>query len=527
MNDSKVIKELKSATREEAEELLGVNQAQQPADPTSTEAFNQQELVAACEASLDILSAVANPVGHTANFPPTFQAVWVWLVTYIHKPRDFSKLALGLPRGFGKTAIMKLFVLYCILFTDRKFILIIAANAKLAVNIIADVTDFLDTPNIKAMFGDWRLGLEKDTQELKKFGFRGRNIILAAIGESGSPRGLNIKNTRPDVIIFDDIQTREDANSQVVSEDMFTKMLGTTMKAKAPTGCMYLFLANMYPTKHSILRKLKYNPKWDKFIAGGILADGTSLWEEVQPLSQLLEEFESDLEAGHPELFYSEVLNDETASVNTSIDISKIPLVDLTHEVSVGSFIIIDPSNDKNNSDNVSIGYFEMVAGVPVLVELIDDKLSPSNIIRESLKLALTHNCFLIVAEANAFQYSLLHWFQVIATQLGIVGIKFEPIYSGVSSKNTRIIRMFKQLTCKPTPELLLGPDVRSVVLSYITMFNPLRSDNNDNVLDVLTYAPRVVQELSHLIVLSGELQIDHTAETLQVVEESGARCPW
>ena len=65
------------------------------------------------------------------------------------------------------------------------------------------------------------------------------------------------------------------------------------MKAKSPEGCMFLFVANMYPTKTSILRKLKSNPTWVKFIAGGILADGTSLWEDLQPIQQLLSEFET------------------------------------------------------------------------------------------------------------------------------------------------------------------------------------------------------------------------------------------
>jgi hypothetical protein len=49
------------------------------------------------------------------------------------------------------------------------------------------------------------------------------------------------------------------------------------------------------------------------------------LWEELQPLEQLLREFQNDLATGHPEIFYSEVLNDENASVNSAIDLSKVP----------------------------------------------------------------------------------------------------------------------------------------------------------------------------------------------------------
>lgn len=518
--------QLTNLKKNEIEEALGLAEPAPIVDPIAEGTFSQAEMQEATKANLDYLSAVANPEGHLANFPPTFHAAWDWLRSYVHKARDFSKLALGLPRGFGKTAFMKLFLLYVILFTDRKFILVVAANAKLASNIIADVADFLDSPNIKATFGDWRLGMEKDTQELKKFGFRGRNIIIAAIGESGSPRGLNIKNSRPDVMIFDDIQTREDADSKAVSEAIYTKMLGTTMKAKAPTGCLYLFLANMYPTENSILRKLKHNASWVKFIAGGILANGESLWEEVQPLSQLMEEFENDLNSGHPEIFYSEVLNDETASVNTAIDISKIPTVTeaaLENEISAGNYIIIDPSNDKENSDMVSIGQFSIVNGTPVLKELIDEKLSPGDTVRKALQLALRTGTYLIVVEGNAYQYSLLYWFKFISEQLGIQGIKFEPIYSGTRSKNTRILEMFKQLT-SDSPEVLLSDKVRSTVLMQITQFNPLKANNVDNILDLLTYAPRVAAEMPHLLVLGADLVEDFD---LISADESASRCPW
>ena len=516
--------EINKLSNDELAEQLGATELALFEEATVDQSYSQDEVVKLASLSLDFLSALANPDGHTYNFPPTYTAIWKWLLTYVHKHRDFSKLALGMPRGFAKTALMKLFILYAVLYTDRKFILVIAANAKLATNITSDVCDFLDSPNVKATYGDWRLGLEKDTQELKKFGFRGRNIILAAIGESGSPRGLNIKNSRPDVMVFDDIQTREDADSVAVSEAIYKKMLGTTMKAKAPDGCLYLFLANMYPTPNSILRKLKHNPSWIKFIVGGILADGSSLWEELHPIQQLLEEYENDVNSGAPEIFHSEVLNDENASVNSAVDVSKIPSYsDLEHEIAAGSFIVVDPSNDKANSDLVSIGCFKVYSGVPILVDVVDARLSPGETIRESLKMAMRNNCFLIVAESNAYQYSLLYWFDIIATQLGIRGIKFEPIYSGTRSKNTRILSMFKQLMSSPA-EVGIADNVRSMALNYITQFNPLRTDNVDNLLDLLTYAPRVVNEMRHLMVINGELVLE--IDTISA-EDSADRCAW
>lgn len=462
--------------------------------------FEVEQVYQLAKSDPDFLAALAMPEIAVYAWPPVFRAVWFWLLETVHKERNFDKLALGLPRGFGKSTVVKLFILYCILFTERRFILVMAATATMAENIIADVFDMLNEPNIKAVFGDWKIGAEKDTNGLKKFGFRGRNIIVAGLGAGGSVRGLNLKNERPDVMVFDDVQSRESADSQEVSESLYKWMLGTAMKAKSPKGCMTLFIGNMYPTPHSILKKLKANSQWIKFIAGGILSDGTSLWEELQPIAQLLQEYRADLESGHPEIFHSEVLNDENASVNNLVDFGKLPPYPFQDDdIPGGRFVVIDPATDKANADAVSLGYFEVHEGKPVAREIVEGRFSPGDTIKESLKLCTKWNCSLVVIEANSYQYTLKYWSEFICQQMGIIGITFIDIYSGRLSKNSRIMTMFKSYM---KGEIYVHPSCISPVHAQIAGFNPLKTNNVDGVLDLLTYAPRVVEEFANLLVI-------------------------
>lgn len=473
-------------------------------EPEIDQAYDVTQVQDSAKNSMDFLGALAMPTVFKYLFPVVFKAVWQWLLIYVHKQRDFSQLALGLPRGFGKTAVVKLFILYCILFTNRKFIAICCENVAKSINIVSDVIDMLNEPNIKKVFGDWRIGVETDRQDLKKFGYRGRNIILLA-STVETIRGINLKNERPDIMIFDDIQSRSMAESQAVSEALEREMYGTAMKAKSPQGCLFIFIANMYPTKWSILRKLKTNPNWIKFIAGGILADGTSLWEDLQPIEQLHREFQNDLLSGHPEIFYSEVLNDENATANNSIDITKIPAYPFQDsDIPGAKFLVIDPSNDKQHSDAVSIGYFEVHNGYPVLRELIEDRLSPGDIIRKALTLCFKHGVSVIAIESNAFQYSLLYWFNFICQQMGVQGIEPVEIYSGVSSKNSRILSMFLQLL---RGEIFIHPDCTSSCYLQITQFNPMKRDNTDGLLDLLTYAPKVMELYGSQLINSNIIQ--------------------
>jgi hypothetical protein len=478
--------------------------------------YNKGQVVEAASKDVNMLAGLAIPTTFQFLFPKVLLAAWTLLVQCVAKKKDFSQIALGIPRGHGKTTLLKLFILYCVLFTDRHFILVISSTATLAENIIADVSDMLNESNILRLFGDWKMGAELTRQDLKKFGFRGRNIIIAAIGAGGSLRGLNLKNERPDVMIFDDIQTRECADSQLQSSALEKWMVGTAMKAKSPHRCLFIFAGNMFPTPYSILKKLKSNPTWIKFISGAILADGTALWEELRSLESLLQEFDSDIAMGHPEIFFSEVLNDTEAGINTKVDYARIRAWPWQKdELPQGKFIIIDPSANKKGGDDVAIGYFEVYDGTPGMRDVIEEKLSPGNTVRRALLMALTHNCRLIAVESTAYQYSLLYWFGEISKQLGITGIEFVEVYSGSYSKNARITDMMKSLT---SSGIDIHDSIRSQVTHQISNWNPLKRDNVDGILDLLAYAPRVLE------LYGSSIATDSSTEMLEstgaVVEE-------
>lgn len=475
--------------------------------------YQHKEVISLGKTDMDFFAGLALPDVYKYPFPPLYLQLWALVTSTFYKPRDFTRYALGLPRGFAKTLVIKLLILYAILYTPKRFILVLCENEDKGKSILADVEDMLSEDNIKAVFGDWSTSVESNTLIRKKFHFRAKDIILRCAGAGTGIRGISEKFARPDLIIFDDIQSREGSESPLLSQQLKTWMTGTAMKAKSPEGCTYLFVANMYPTKGSLLRQLKQDPTWIKFIVGGILADGSSLWEELQPIAQLLEEFKSDLATGQPQIFYSEVLNDENASVNTAFDISSIPPYPYSEsELSSGAFVVIDPATDKEKADYVAIGGFTVIDGRPVLRKLIESRLSPGDTIREAAKMALSIGASLLVIEAVAYQFTLKYWTEQIFQQLGLHGIQVIDIYPGGMSKNSRILAMFKQLvpskldTTSQIPDIVIHPDVKAHVTSRIVEFNPLHKNNTDNVLDLLTYAPRVIAEFGHLIAVNDPL---------------------
>ena len=192
------------------------------------------------------------------------------------------------------------------------------------------------------------------------------------------------------------------------------------------------------------------------------------------------------------ELFFSEVLNDDTRGINNRVDFSALPAWKYTDlDRPDGKFIIIDPSSNKVGGDMVAIGAFEVYSGTPCLRKVKEEALSPSDTIKQAIIMALESNTRLIAVESNSYQYTLLHWFAVITAQLNLEGFIFVEVYSGSYSKNSRISDLMKILTAG---DIILHPDVKTTVAKQIADWSPMRRNNRDNILDLLTYAPKVME---------------------------------
>lgn len=467
---------------------------------------DREQAIARAKRDLNFFASICIPEVYEFPFPPIFFAVWQMLLDSANKIIGQDRLAIGLPRGFGKTLLLKLYVVWLVLFSDRKFILVVCNTASLAENFLADVVDILGSPNILRLFGDWRLGLTKDTQPLKKFTFCGRSITLAALGNGSSLRGLNIKFVRPDCMILDDMQSREEAESPVESVKGLTWMLGTLLKANNKRRCQFVFVGNMYPFEGSILKKLKNNAAWVSFICGAILEDGKSIWPELRSEEDILDELENDISMGHPEIFFSEVMNDEEAGNRAGIDISKINYFDETAlDTAAGKldadagFVIIDPAVGKKKNDAIAIGVFLIFDGKPVLWELCVGAFDPKEQIQNSMMLAMKYGLMAILVESVAYQATLVYWMNEAKARHGLTGLRVLEIYPGTTTKNARILNALKQLT-SADKSLQITQRCKSQVINQVVHFNPIKTRNFDDILDLLAYPYQAIQMYGMLL---------------------------
>ena len=468
----------------------------------ATYEVDQYELREACRQSIDHLAATAAPHIYRYQFPEYYRAIFAIVREALQTERDFTKIALGFPRGFAKSTFLQFVILWAIEFGKKQNIVIICANVEpLGKAFMANLISLLDHENICNLFGNWRVTAIKTTQTDLEFRVNGKLIKITVAGQGASLRGLVRDGSRPDFIILDDIQTREDAESEQVSDKILDWLYSTINFLRSPFGCTYVFLANMYPTPHALLKKLAEDPEWQTFIASAITSDGESLWEALHPLEQLLKDYRSLQSQGKEAIFWSELMNIGNMNTRLQFDPGKLKKYSgYELEFHQGTFIVIDPSGKKKTSDNTVISCFRIVDGIPVCVRAIDEILTPKQTIMKAIGMATDFGASLIAAEDVAYQDTLIFWFNEFLTAGQISGINMIGINPGGVSKNSRLIDV---INSSQSGEIGFTEETAQLFSDEATAFNPMTVKNKDNFMDTCEYAQKVVKLHSHLVALN------------------------
>lgn len=452
--------------------------------------INKSDIKELAKNSLDYFAGLAIPHVYSMEYPPVFQTIWSILIG--GRDQRTSQVALGIPRGFGKTTLAKLFLAHSVYYSSKKYILIVASTQAKADNILRDVVGVLASANMVAVYGDATKTASVNNAHLFLTEFNGRSIAIQAIGTGSDPRGSSIEWARPDFIYCDDAQSREDAFSPAKSRQFRDWFEYTLKYTRNEASCQFVYTGNMFPTEDCLLLRLHRDPKWTSLVVGAVTIEGKSLWEAHKPIAQIYSELEDAISHDTLDSFCAEVLNDYRTTVRTPLSLSDITAIptDTIEANATGGFVVIDPAGEELRSDDTAIGVFLLVDGVPYLTEVISKVLTPPETIETAIDLCAKYGVSLIAVESYAYQKSLIHWFNRTMSSLGIYGIDCVGITRGKLSKNRAIIDMVTSLR---KHEIGLASELVTTVLSYITMFNPESKTNKDDVLDLLVYSLMVV----------------------------------
>lgn len=204
-----------------------------------------------------------------------------------------KRVAIAAPREHAKSVWFTLiYVLWCILFKKKSFIVIISDTKDQAEEMLGNIIEELETnPLILEDFGQLVGYFPPRAKDKKKWTASDittlSNITVKASGIKSKMRGMRKSEMRPDLIILDDVENDESVNNQEQRDKLKNKFnkkvlnLGSKDTEVKIIGTILHF--------DSLLKSLLDKPRkgWITKLYTALKPDGQPLWPEWWSLERL------------------------------------------------------------------------------------------------------------------------------------------------------------------------------------------------------------------------------------------------
>lgn len=421
-----------------------------------------------------------------------------------------SRLAFAIPRGCAKTTLAKLACAWHILFSPWRFVLYVSGSEHLVVPYVNDIAELFEKENYIAVFGETEWIKRQDGIGIYKFRIPSidKLCILRGLGAGQRVRGINVDNERPQIAVVDDFETDEDAsnsNSSLAFKARLKWWSGPFYKCLNQFSNKIIFLGN-YTRKQSILDRVLKSQRWTSFHYGILREDGTSLWPDLWPLDRIREDFLEYQELGRTEQWLAEMQNTPVPEGGAIIKAEEI-CYRPGRQPGEGAYgcITVDPAISRHDwADNAAIAahvYIEDEAIWQTVETRYWRGVDPITLFWQIIDLATEWRIRVIGIESVAMQAALAPIYNYLLLQNNLFQYRFVPLSTGNQRKSQRIIAyaaMLKQTAMtQPTWALTQGD---MVITQQLLVYEPLRKDNDDDIIDCCAYGPRMIETYLHEI---------------------------
>jgi predicted phage terminase large subunit-like protein len=212
--------------------------------------------------------------------------------------RRKGRLAIAAPRGHAKSTIVSLvYVLWCVLYSKEKLVLIASNTITQAMALLKDIKDQLKrNPLIASDFPEICGGKKPKPWRDSRIQLP-NGAMIRVYGAGQNPRGIKNDKDRPGLIIADDLENEEQAQS----EEQRDKLRSWFRKTLLNTGHPHTNVIVIGTILHqdSLLAALvdrDRSPGWNgrKYKAVEKFSDNPQLWEKWSSIFCSREEYEGN-----------------------------------------------------------------------------------------------------------------------------------------------------------------------------------------------------------------------------------------
>jgi len=347
-----------------------------------------------------ILEALELSYGRSGVFGKTFFPESVYTpYTSLHNEiiqaldSKYQKIAIAAPRGLGKTTMVKILCAHGILFRDYEFILYVSRSETLATLQTENLKrELLTNREIRKVFGNIKIDdqfEEMDETFSKHSWVAFGNTLVMPRGAGQQVRGLIYKNFRPQLIIVDDLEDREELknpeNRKKNKEWFNADLIKCVDRYSDKWRIIYIDTLKHY---EALLEEHLNDPTWYHVRLDLCDDEYNSRVPELISTEELKQEAEIARKNNLLDIFYMEYRNIPIAKENQNFRPEYFQYYDHT-TLEIGKFetlVIVDPAKTAqiHSADSAIVGVaVDYASGKIYFVDCVSGKMYPDQIYDE------------------------------------------------------------------------------------------------------------------------------------------------
>lgn len=212
--------------------------------------------------------------------------------------KSFTNLTF---RGGAKTTRTKLFKAFCIcndLDKSRRYIKILSYDSTNCKQFVTDIYNLLIQPRVRQMYPEVFEKTDTKREETMSSFTTSTGVKVLADTVGSSQRGSIQEESRPDLIVFDDFETRETLRSAIKTKTIWDNMQEAKDGLSTDGACIYL--GNYISEMGNVHRLVLKESDVDKVLIIPIIKDGEPTWiekytmEDINYLRKSADDFEGE-----------------------------------------------------------------------------------------------------------------------------------------------------------------------------------------------------------------------------------------
>ena len=275
------------------------------------------------------------------------------------------KIAIAAPRGIGKTTIARTLASKGILFKDVNFITYVSNSATSAVLQSENIKrELISNKEIRSFFGSIKesdFKTEMDESFSKESWVAFGNTMIMPRGAGQQVRGLLWKKYRPQLIIIDDLEKKDELlnpDNRVILKDWFHSDLEKSINRYAKDW--RIVYIDTLKHEDSLLQELIDSSDWESIVLSICDDSYHSLAPEYMSDEEIQKEIKAHREKGQLDTFYMEYMNLPTAKEDASFRQEYFKYYDETSTdlSNCENVVIVDPAKTvkMSSADSAIVG---------------------------------------------------------------------------------------------------------------------------------------------------------------------------